>query len=756
MPKPQPTFTVDTQLFRELGELLVGRDSIALAELVKNSYDADATSVRVIGQRLEDGEAGSITVVDNGIGMTRREFEVGYLTIAGRGKEAGDRRSMRFGRRFTGEKGIGRLATHKLAHRLDIQSIAAAKQRDEAVSGRSKVRAKIDWDAIERYETLAEIGRDALRVEPSTLRHARPTGTAIVLSGLRHAWDEEELQKFIAEMTDFEPPQLLLNGLPKEFLAARPAVKALPFRDATSKQAFSLKLDGDFALAYEAWDEVAKTTDWVIELDSTPRRVVIRITPTRRTTDPLAEKGVDVEAVTVRFPPSAGNTQPSFTARIFARENFRGTRRKGEFIANIAGIRVYMEGFRVPPYGEAGNDWLELNRDYARRNPKLDLDVPGLPAATGEREGLKGLPNNAYVGAVLLTHAGSDKLKMLVNREGFVPSREVEAIRETVRVAVNLLTRVRAGYGVAEGSVERAEGADGPVPYLSAEVRLRDEMSDATRQARALRTVVTDLGAGALGEDVSQLVESLEELEGLAEQAASDRSLLRVLASVGTQMAAFIHETEGLAGSVSSIARALDRLADDAEANQAKLRRLADRMRDVGDRINAQARYFTDTTTVSKRDSRRRLKVSERLASAIGLLEPVADRLEVVIENKVPPDLRTTPMFAAELTVLFGNLLTNAVKAAGKGGRIRCRGGRDGKGLKLRVENTGVGVDPAEGEQWFLPFASTTTTSLDPTLGQGMGLGLPITRSIIEDYRGTIRFAKPGKGFATALEVRLP
>ncbi len=46
------TFTVDTHLFRELGELLVGRDSTALVELIKNSYDADATEVLVHAERL--------------------------------------------------------------------------------------------------------------------------------------------------------------------------------------------------------------------------------------------------------------------------------------------------------------------------------------------------------------------------------------------------------------------------------------------------------------------------------------------------------------------------------------------------------------------------------------------------------------------------------------------------------------------------------------------------------------------------------
>jgi signal transduction histidine kinase len=746
----QPTFTVDTQLFRELGELLVGRDSIALAELVKNSYDADATLVRITGQRLDDSDAGAITVIDNGVGMTGRQFQNGYLTIAGRGKEEGDRRSPLFGRRYTGEKGIGRLATHKLAHRLEIQSIAA---KAAGSRGRSRVRARIDWDAIERYETLAEISEDALQVERSTLDRSQETGTAVVLTAPRHRWTDRELRDFIGEMANFEPPHLLSSGLPDDLLADSAAMGRLPIRDAKSAEGFSLELDGDFSLAYDAWNEVALSTNWVVEVKSSARQVEITIVPTRRTTDSLPE----ATAAAFRFEPPAGGEQPKFTARILARENFRGRRRTGEFVSRVAGVRVYMEGFRVPPYGDDGNDWLELDRAYARRRPRLDLDIPGLPGPTGGREGLRGLPNNAYVGAVLLTHAGARRLKMLVNREGFVPSPELDAISETVRTAVNLLTRVRAGLGTAEGAPTDLRDAGGKaIPYLSAEVRLRDGVSDATQQARALRTAIGALGAGALEEDVGNLVATLEELDELAERAGTDRSLLRILASVGTQMAAFIHETEGLASSASSIAGALDRLADGNESNEAKLRRIADRIRELGDRIDAQARYLTDTTTVSKRERRRRMKVSERLDAAIDLVAGASERLEISIENEIPADVRTTPMLSAELSVLFSNLLTNAIKAAGKGGRIRWRGKRDDRGLHLRVENTGVAVDPTDGEGWFLPFASTSTTTLDPTLGQGMGLGLPITRSIVEDHRGRIRFAKPRKGFATALEVDLP
>ncbi|MBT0961890.1 ATP-binding protein [Denitromonas iodatirespirans] len=65
----QVKFSVDTHLFRELGELLVGRESTALIELVKNAYDADATEVTVFGENIGDPIRGVIRISDNGVGM---------------------------------------------------------------------------------------------------------------------------------------------------------------------------------------------------------------------------------------------------------------------------------------------------------------------------------------------------------------------------------------------------------------------------------------------------------------------------------------------------------------------------------------------------------------------------------------------------------------------------------------------------------------------------------------------------------------
>src|SRR5712692_5941592 len=98
------TFTVDTHLFRELGDLLVGRNSTALVELLKNAYDADATHVVVDGRNLKDSDRGLITIADDGIGMSFDQFRTGFLRIASRLKEDGERRSPRFKRRYTGAK----------------------------------------------------------------------------------------------------------------------------------------------------------------------------------------------------------------------------------------------------------------------------------------------------------------------------------------------------------------------------------------------------------------------------------------------------------------------------------------------------------------------------------------------------------------------------------------------------------------------------------------------------------------------------
>ena len=71
----QIPFDVDAALLRELGERLVGRADIAVAELVKNAYDADASLVHIQIER------DWIVVEDNGHGMSDNEFRSFWMRI---------------------------------------------------------------------------------------------------------------------------------------------------------------------------------------------------------------------------------------------------------------------------------------------------------------------------------------------------------------------------------------------------------------------------------------------------------------------------------------------------------------------------------------------------------------------------------------------------------------------------------------------------------------------------------------------------
>ncbi len=764
----QGKWTVDTHLFRELGELLVGRDSTALVELVKNAYDADATEIVVNGILLDDPMKGYIVIDDNGVGMQARQFEEGFLRIASRLKEEGQRSSRRFKRRFTGAKGIGRLAAHKLARVLEVYSIPW----DPDMPTQKAIRARIDWDEIEAKQTLEEAPPIEVWEEP--IPKSRKTGTTITLRNLRRKWTPTERGRFIAEARTFEPPEVLSLPLPKS-VAAGPLLFDSPrLRDSSSEDpGCKVRLMGDFAGGDEFWQAVAQAATWAIEIEARKgkRTVEYVVAPTRRT----VREYPDAAKRTFSLEHPDPEKGPFFQARILVREGPLGGSSQENVWANEAsGIRVFMEGFRVLPYGERGNDWLSLDADYTRRS-RSGLSMTGdlVDDLFGAREedsdwGLTVLPNRHYFGAVFLTHAQAPSLRILVNREGFVPDAAFESVQKLIRLGIDLSTRLRAAVRLSERQERRQQRAmsrprtSGDSSERAVSSIGRDLETAAARASslitEAKRLLAADDRVGA-AERLSQASQDIDKVSGTAKQLISEGSMLRVLASVGTQMAAFVHETRRLLGTAEAIFEVVARLREDtalAAHTRKKLSKLQAGLGDLKRDLDRQASYLLDVVTPDARRRRVRLSLAECFKAGARLIERIADRREIQVLNEIPPDLKSPPMFPAELTTIFANLLTNATKAAGQGGKIRATAKRISDGsVSLVIENNGAAIDLDESERWFRPFESTTV-EVDPILGQGMGLGLPITRSMLEEYGADIRFIKPGRGYATAVEIVFP
>jgi K+-sensing histidine kinase KdpD len=243
----------------------------------------------------------------------------------------------------------------------------------------------------------------------------------------------------------------------------------------------------------------------------------------------------------------------------------------------------------------------------------------------------------------------------------------------------------------------------------------------------------------------------------LTGEAASEATMYRVLASLGLEHSAFVHEVNSLALAAQAITGAMEKLA--AQTLSPNIRRrfkqIAADASALRERLRRNAVYLTDVAGIEGRRRRSRQYLHERFETAKNFFVDALAKRKIQIENRIPSDLRTPPMFPAEMIAVLSNLLSNAIKFSGTRGRICAKAREDEDNIVFRLENTGAAVDLKAAEKWFEPFRSSTV-DVDETLGQGMGLGLTITRSLIDEYGGDIRFVKPENSYSTAIEVWLP
>ena len=140
------------------------------------------------------------------------------------------------------------------------------------------------------------------------------------------------------------------------------------------------------------------------------------------------------------------------------------------------------------------------------------------------------------------------------------------------------------------------------------------------------------------------------------------------------------------------------------------------------------------------------------IEEAVTLAEKQAQTQGIVITVDLPRNLPILEADAAQMKTCFVNILTNAVQAMPEGGKIGvsasilAANGRAGR-LQLRFADTGPGIPVEDRERIFAPYFSTKLT--------GFGLGLAITKKIVEDHRGRI-FPTDGEARGTVMVVELP
>ncbi|MBX9788825.1 MAG: hypothetical protein K2Y37_07900 [Pirellulales bacterium] len=143
---------------------------------------------------------------------------------------------------------------------------------------------------------------------------------------------------------------------------------------------------------------------------------------------------------------------------------------------------------------------------------------------------------------------------------------------------------------------------------------------------------------------------------------------------------------------------------------------------------------------------RARTDLGELIEEIVRLVEPACRHRRVRLEVELPSDSSPIWADAGQLRQLFLNLLLNGFEAAGAGGWVRVTMMQASTSARIRVVDSGPGLDPTIRDRLFEPFATTKP--------EGLGLGLAVARQVVEAHGGTIACIEyDGR---TAFEVVLP
>ncbi len=177
----------DPRTIKHLGVRMYSTLPPAIAEVVANAYDADASEVTVV-LREKDGKPTEITVIDNGEGLTKDEINQKFLLIGrNRRDDEGDRPSANHGRKRIGKKGLGKLALFGLAKTITITTRCNGKRN----------AFLLDWDALNRAKGAYR--PTAIEIDQPT---EEPNGTAVSLMGLKRksSFDAEGLADSLSRL----------------------------------------------------------------------------------------------------------------------------------------------------------------------------------------------------------------------------------------------------------------------------------------------------------------------------------------------------------------------------------------------------------------------------------------------------------------------------------------------------------------------------------------------------------------------------
>jgi len=726
-------FQTEGRLLQELGLRLVANPEVALVELIKNAYDADAASSSV--RLVAEGE--TLVVVDNGHGMTVEDFKLKWMRIATSSKANQDL-SPKYGRRLTGAKGIGRFAVRYLGDHLTLESVAydlhhQCKTRLTAVFDWPKLDAAIDISLAVVDYSLVEAG------DTATL------GTTLTIGKLRSGIDFTETTTLRDSVVRIVSP---LQGLESGRFANTnisqgkdPGFKIiLPGEDEDDDVNLAkLILDNNWGrLTIELTGKNLRFRVWLPDLKK-PKTLALRV-------NSQITKGFLAD---IRFFPKR--------AGVFRGKGING-REAWSWVRDNVGVKVVDHGFHIHPYGFPDDDWLRLNRDkaHSRRDWETAIAKKYFPISSARRNDPQSNPmlylpyNYQLVGAVFIEtrrkfeNGDVDDLIPAMDREGLLENKAFHQFWRFIRAGIEFLAHED------KAELERKAIADASQAAKTA----RAEIAQAIKFIENSPTL-TPADKARVVTQYRRLADKLDEQE---EYSAQARRSMITMSLLGVVAGFMTHESKAVVEDLEQAVEQVRKLAK-------KHPEMADISKDLTDRLNKfqgyldYSRLFVQNVRVPKEVG---MSTAGQVRHILNRFKGFAEERKIEIVNEVSADVRSPPLPVTVYSGVLLNLYTNALKAVVavqasiKKPKIVFRAWNEPGKHVVEVSDNGVGIPPEIRSRIWEPLYTTTSDVGNP-LGSGMGLGLTLVRQVLAEFGGTIVIVDDAPaGFSTCFRVTFP
>ncbi len=691
----------DVNTFKLIGSGLISDKFTAIIELVKNSYDANATEVRIDFTNTLSIDKGVITIADNGIGMSKKDIATKWMRIGTNSKRTDTHTPAPFNRVFLGEKGIGRFAIEKISDHIVMRS----KQSDS----NDIHQLTVDWSVYEKENNstkptlFTSIGNKYENIDKDEF--LIQNGTKLYFTKLKDLWTDKDIIRLKRELAKLVSPLNKINKYGfKIFVKAQ--IDNVLFDISDYEEVINQSLSYASNVYTVSFDN---NNQEELHFNDDTKKMDILHTEIR-----------NFGPVKVHIFHFNSDDKRKFKIAYKAKE------------LKIDGFKIYRDSILATPFVETAS--VDVGVDSYR-------DVLGIDKRRWSNFFGK-ISSHDFIGIIEITKKDNPKIKDLTNRQDFEDTDEYREFKDFI---FEQIKQIEAKLQYEKELLKQNKLSQ--IGEAQDEVQgIREQLDSLIDRDPSLKENIEPMYSYLKNID-NALQISNKEINELNSTLEKKEELYHSLMSLQEYAADLAHMVRNSLDKILSISRFfVKHLGDTKLFNKSKM--LNNELVKLREDVNYMLTYA---------ESGHKLKQFDLSELMLKVFEVYGDRLqeEGIKIELTKPDTFVVTHVETFIRDVFNNLISNSRRSLSKiesGNKlIKCTATKDDDEFTIIFSDTGIGIDDNIKEKIYDRYFSTTKDE------GGSGIGLYVVKNNLKTLNGTIELIESEFGtIGCSFKITIP